>query len=338
MKRLDFLATERQYIDHVMPLWLKLPKDIKGNFYTSPLQLEYAQSFYSGVKLKKARPVKPNLTLVASYGDLILSRHNRSRNILIQHGVGQSFNEDESGSYIGAEDRRNVVAEIIPGDHQAIKHINTHPAIEAIVTGCPKLDQYHINRDERNKKIDKKTIAISFHWDCQVCPEAGSAFYHYSVALPELIKNLKADGYHVLGHGHPRDWEMLKKFWSDNGAEPVKNFDEVMERAWLYVNDCSSTLFEWISLGRPVTVLNSPEFRRDVDHGMRFWEFADMGVQCDNKRQLEEAVRESLEDTKELKNRRKEITKKVYKYHNGESTEKTVEALIKLNDQWGYDY
>ena len=58
----------------------------------------------------------------------------------------------------------------------------------------------------------------------------------------------------------------------------MRDFDEVMERSTLYICDNSSTLYEFASTGRPVVVLNAPWFRRDIEHGLRFWEHADVGV------------------------------------------------------------
>src|SRR4030066_73497 len=67
-----------------------------------------------------------------------------------------------------------------------------------------------------------------------------------------------------------------------------------MRMADLYVNDCSSTYIEFCVTGKPVIILNAPEFRRNVHLGIRFWEYTDVGPQVESGEELLSVISEQL--------------------------------------------
>ena len=97
----------------------------------------------------------------------------------------------------------------------------------------------------------------------------------------------------------------------------MPDFADVCRRADVYITDNSSTLFEFAATGRPVVVLNAPEFRRNVNHGLRFWEAATVGVQVDHPRDLVAAVASALEDPEPSQNAREAALAIVYTYRSG---------------------
>ena len=101
------------------------------------------------------------------------------------------------------------------------------------------------------------------------------------------------------------------------GIEAVRDFRDVCRRADVYVCDNSSTLFAFAATGRPVVVLNPPWYDRRVDHGLRFWDAADVGVQCNDPRELGPAINEALHDTPGQKRRREAALELVYAYRTG---------------------
>lgn len=159
---------------------------------------------------------------------------------------------------------------------------------------------------------DGPVVAISWHWDCYLVPETVSAFQHYRFVLPDL-KN----AVNLIGHGHPRAQPTLARRYRRLGIELVPDFRDVCRRADLYITDNSSSLFEFAATGRPVVVLNQPMYRKDVHHGLRFWDAANVGVQVNHPGELVEAVNLALEDAPAQRKARKEALDLVYAYRSG---------------------
>lgn len=305
---IDALATERHYADHLWPVFDALPDGLRGEWHTERERLD-------------AGP----LTLVCSYSDLKRARAHGRHVVLAEHGAGQSYLGSNYGSHIGAPDRQNVAAVLVPGEDAAARHIAAHPEIPAYVVGCPKLDRWHAR--PRCVRRDPPTVAVSFHWNSPVAPEAHGAFDHFRPGLAELAQHFK-----VLGHGHPRIIERLAPHYEKRGIEVVRDFDEILERADIYACDNSSTIFEFASLGRPVVVLNAPWYRRDVEHGMRFWEHATVGMQCDRASRLWQCVMAAVvdEDFPDASQRRRAAVDAVYCATDGHATERAVDALTEI--------
>jgi UDP-N-acetylglucosamine:LPS N-acetylglucosamine transferase len=113
------------------------------------------------------------------------------------------------------------------------------------------------------------------------------------------------------------------------GIEPVRSFDDVIERANVYITDGSSTLYEFAAVGGPVVTLNPPFYRRDVHHGLRWWAHADVGVQCNEVELLNECVREAICDKEPQQRARKAAIQDVYP-NLGTATDRAIEFLKDL--------
>lgn len=272
---MDFFASAQHYADHLEPLWSDCP--IRGTFHRQP-------------------PGPGGPIVVASYKDLRTARRAGRPVVLAEHGTGQSYLGTTNGSYIGAPDRAGVIAVLVPGAAQAARHLAAHPTVPAHVTGV---------RPAASPGPGDGTVAISFHWDCQVVPETRSALRWYRPALAAL-----AGAVPLIGHAHPRHMAQVARLYERLGIEPVASFHEVCERADIYAVDNSSTLYEFAALDRPVVVLNAPWYRRDVHHGMRFWDHADIGVQVDDPAGLVGAVLSS--DVDPCAARRRAVVNEVY--------------------------
>lgn len=266
------------------------------------------------------------LTVVASYRDLKLARSHGRRVIISEHGAGQSYEGVESGSYIGAIDRAGCVAAIVPGKSQAKKHEDTHPTIKAYPVGVPKLDARHA--DPRPGK--KGRVAVSFHWECKVCPETRSALRHFRSSLKDLAKE-----FDLVGHSHPRMARQAQAIYLKLGIPFIADFEELMDEAELYACDNSSTIFEWASLDRPVVLLNAPWYRREVEHGLRFWSHSDVGLQVDNPAELNRTVKLALQDPAEVAKRRRELISDIYLKTDGRAAERAAAAIAEIQENWG---
>jgi hypothetical protein len=178
------------------------------------------------------------------------------------------------------------------------------------------------------------TVAISFHWparlrdkDGRVVPEASWAFPHYQEALRSLRLSLKDSGVHLIGHGHPRVWAPLRQAYHEAGIEAVEDFSEVVRRASVYCVDNSSTGFEAIACGLGIVWLNSPTYRRNVNHGLRFWGATQGLPAVDEPEQLHDQIMLALSDDPEHRKRRAELASEVYTYLDGHSSERAVSAI-----------
>lgn len=323
-RRVDFCAREPHFADHLIPTYRALPDNVRGHFFTGSDPGAAARARKAGISPDAKPPTGASrLTVVASYRDLKIARSMGRPVVYCEHGAGQGYLGVKSGSYIGAEDRDGAVAVLVPGEHAKARQLAAHPDLPVYVVGCPKLDAAH--RRPPLPATDKPTIAVSFHWDCLLAPETRSAFRPYRKALPGLARHFK-----VIGHAHPRMWARVEPVYRSMKIERVRDFDEVLRRAHLYVVDNSSTLFEFASLDRPVVLLNAPYYRKNVEHGMRFWEFADIGPQVHRRMDLIPGVIEALEDPPEFAQRRQEVARAIYGEPDGKAAERAAAALMEI--------
>lgn len=307
-----YYAREPHFIDHLLPIW----KITGGDFYCGIDVMPYAESL--GLKPILGKPGE-GLAVVAGFGDL--RRVPYLDAVLVEHGAGQTYSSDH-GSYAGGHGRDNVVLFIVPNRTVAERNRAVYPQARHAVVGCPKLDPWHPPK----KTPTVGTVAISFHWNARVAPEALSAWNHYRGCLKALKKNFD----NILGHAHPRMMPTMKRRYEEVGIEVVKDFSEVLDRASVYVTDNSSTLYEFASLDRPVVVLNAPWYRPEVDHGLRFWEFADVGVQVEGPWALNKAIELALADPPAIAKRRREIVPQVYEFVDGKAAERAAQAILNL--------
>jgi hypothetical protein len=324
---IDFLARESHFADHLIPTWHELPRRLRGTFYVHPEMLEQLSAASIEAVAVEEAPESGPLTLVASYRDLKLARGLSRLVVYSEHGAGQSYVGVNSGSYIGACDRAGVVATLVPGQMAADCHRRAHPTIPAYPVGCPKLDVHH--RAPFRRRGDRPVVAISFHWQCRVCKETRGAHSHYRSALPAL-----AERYEMIGHGHPRLLRQISRHYKRAGIEVVEDFAEVIARADVYCIDNSSTMYEWASLDRPVVVLNAPWYRRDVEHGLRFWSHADVGPQAWSPGGLPAAIDEAIADPPEIARRRRDIVSDVYLACDGKAAKRAAAVLADLHKEW----
>lgn len=310
---IDAIASEAHFADHILPVWLALPAEVRGSFYVPA-----ARDGIPGMVVGRA-PEANRPTLTASVGDLRRARSRRRPAAIMEHGCGQSFGGDPRSatqpSYAGGIGR-DAELFLHPGEHPAGRDRARYPKARVEVVGCPKLDTL-----PRKDRDGEPVVCVSFHWNCRVSPEtmtAEDAFRSQIVAL--------ARRYTVIGHGHPRILRRLSLWYARMGIETVRTFDEVCARADVYVNDASSTLFEFASTGRPVVVLNPKRYRRTVDHGLRFWEASTVGVNVDEGDDLAAAVELALEDPPEQRAERERCLDIVYRYRDG-AAQRAADAL-----------
>jgi hypothetical protein len=338
---MDAFAFEPQFLDHIAPVWRALPASLRGRFIVSERLAERAagrgieyelvdvDAYRASSPPPKARPAMDGpRAFCASIGDIKVARRLGYRRFaFIEHGAAQSYTGQEGPmgrhpSYTGGVDRDDVELFMVPHERAAELWRQAYPAARVEVVGSPRLAD--LPARQLSPMDQAATVAISFHWDAHVTPESGSAIGHYLDFLPELARR-----FHVIGHAHPKgDWpERMERHYRRAGIEFVADFDDVCRRADVYVCDNSSTIFEFASTGRPVVVLNAPWYRRNVDHGLRFWEAADVGVQVDGPEQLVAGIERALADGPEQQASREAALELVYA-HRGRIASELAAAAI----------
>jgi hypothetical protein len=324
---LDALAYEPQFLDHLAPVWAALPE--RGRFLVPPELLGRATAAgiaAEALRVDMHRPAAGDparRALVASYGDIKKGRRlGYGAFAFLEHGIGQSYNGDHHSrhhpSYAGGMDRADCELFLVPNETAAAAWRVAYPRATVAIVGSPRLDAL-----PRREPGPGPVVAVSFHVSFSFSPETKSAYGHYRLTLPEL-----AQRYQVIGHSHPRWADTMVREYRRLGIEFVPDFAAVCRRADVYVCDNSSTLYEFASTGRPVVVLNAPGYRRDVDHGLRFWEAADVGVQVDEPGALIAGINEALADPVERKVARETALAVVY----GLRTNGAAAAATAIND------
>jgi hypothetical protein len=252
--------------------------------------------------------------LTASIGDLrAMRRLGRNRVALMEHGAGQSYGGDRASasapSYAGGAHRE---AELFlhPNAHAAGRDRKAYPKARVEIVGSPFLDT--MPRRLERRATDAPVVAITWHFDANVCAESGPAWPHFRAAALALREH-----YTVLGTAHPRILASVAPWYRRAGIEIVPAFDDVARRADLLVFDNTSVGFAFAASGRPVVVLNSPRYRRKIQHGLRFWDAAGVGIGVDRALDLRAAVAAALEDGPDLRAGREAALDLVYTYRTG---------------------
>ena len=323
----DFAAHTVAYVEHLAPIYRALPEEARGRFFVSSWARDRALDEgipEADLEVDDSDRLPPGAeTVVASYRDLTRARGRLV--ILAEHGAGQSYSNRHS-SYVGGVGREDVKLFVVPSEQAAARNRKRYPKTPNAVVGSPRVDRLL----ELEREPGPPTVAISFHWRCTVTPEAGTALDHYRPILGELRAGLEAAGVRLIGHAHPGIAGELEPIYLEEGIEFVPAFVDVVRRADLYAVDNSSTLFEFAALDRPVVVLNSPRFRRNVRHGLRFWTEADVGLQVDDPGELLAAILKALDDPPELAGSRRAAVGRAYAVTDGSSAARAAEAIVTL--------
>ena len=323
MRRVNFLAAERHFVDHLSSVWKAFPENERGVFYVrSNDAWNEAIRHRLSPKLWNERVSGGSIFVVASLGDLNAAWKAGARTILMEHGAGQTYNTTHA-SYAGGEHPAREACELflVPGVTPATKLREHHPDTPVVEIGCPKLDRYHNVERPAN---EKPLVVLSFHWDCRVVQETRWAWPHYRNHIPKLVKRPEYD---LVGHAHPRAMPRLRDWYEKLGIPVVEDFDQVLRRADCYIVDNSSSLFEAAAVGIPVVVLNSPFYRKNMNHGLRFWDVANIGPQVDNQNRLHHAIMETMNPTLEQQAETERCLDVVYSFREGDSSRRAYEAI-----------
>jgi hypothetical protein len=320
---IDLVAGERQFLDHLAPVWQALPDRARGRFTVPETLTDHATSL--DLQTVTALDDDDRPTLVASVGDLKRAHDaGRTHVALIEHGIGMSYGGDPGwahrSSYPGGRGR-DADLFLHPNETSAARDRTAYPEVRVEVVGCPKLDTLPAREPGPGP-----VVAVAFHWDGAI-PELRWAWPRFRHAVVRL-----AARYTVIGHGHPRAMADLAPWYRRAGIEVVPDFRDVCRRADLLVFDNSSVGFEFAATGRPVVVLEPYHYRRGVQHGLRFWD-AIPGLVCQDRAGVPDAVslamvvERALEDPPEAQKARERSLELVYAHRSG-AAERAAAVLL----------
>lgn len=305
---IDLLASADHYRDHLRPVWQAIPPELRGDI----------------LEPDDLRTARDRITIVSSSIDLRLAGRAKRKVVLLEHGTGQSYSSRHA-SYVGGQAREKVALYLAPSERVADRHRRYYRS-PAVVIGSPRVDELRA----RALTPDPSVVAISFHWRGPG-PEAGTALDHYAAGLADARLELERVGLELIGHAHPRILEEIRPIYAAAGLELVDSFDDVIARAGTYVVDNSSTLFEFAALDRPVVVLNSPAYRRDVEHGLRFWSEADIGLNVEEPDELASSISYASHDPDHLARSRRAAVARAYSVLDGRAADRAAEAIVNLS-------
>lgn len=308
MERLTAYATRPQYRRHLAPIVDELSS--RGH------RISWARNV--------ARLPRGGLVLVASAADA--ERVARDL-VYVEHGAGQTYLDGPHKGYAGSPKLERVRLFLAPNERVEWAWRAAYPQAAVRTVGSAVLDRHLTDRagnvGMRTSHSDV-TIAVTCHWSCGVCPETMPALPHYLDAVDYLARD-----HHVLGHAHPRIARRMAEVWREIGIRYVADPDEILERASVLVADNTSLMYEAAAIGTPVVALNAPSYRRDVEHGLRFWSHVP-GQQVDHPHELRPAVERALRDPRDLQRLRRRAAKYAYAALDGHAAERAADAIEEL--------
>lgn len=312
--KVDFIATREHYVDHLLPLWRELAPEERGCFFVPP-EL-YPRLVAQGVPVNGE--LQRDVVVAASWPDIRGARAQMK--VLMEHGVGQTYHESNfNPHYAGAPGRGSVDLFLAPNQRVLDLNKKATPLSMHELVGSPRMDRWFTTPG-----APKDCVAISFHWRCRLVNECQSAFDHFKPAILPLSKSVR-----LVGHSHPTLWNEASGWYHRNGINHLRHFESIINLCSVYICDNSSTIYEFAALDRPVVVLNSPAYRRNLNHGLRFWEYADVGIQCNDPIDLVRCVDKAREDPPEVAERRREITEALFPVRDGTASARAAEAIRK---------
>ena len=266
-RRIHALASLPHYRRHVEAVWARLDSEVQG-------EVRWGQT------ASTRNLPKGDVVLVGGFYDI--ERVPEHSIVYVEHGAGQSYRGDISTAghpaYHGSQHDERVIGYVCP--NQRVADSWDKPAVAA---GCPALDGHDAYRSIAGAM--ERHAVITFHWDCRrVCAEARSARDHYIEDLHSMVGHLRAHGFDVIGHAHPRDVRAAE-IWRNLQVPFEPDPDVILAKADLLVADNTSLQYEAAKLGIPQYVLNAPWYRRYINHGLRFWDQVP-GEQIEDVRQF----------------------------------------------------
>jgi glycosyltransferase involved in cell wall biosynthesis len=353
--KVDAFSSLSHYSAHIRPVWEALPPSLRGQWWT-PANLPRSDRLTIVASYRDAQAIGRPYVLVEHGAGSVYVGHERNGSYPGGEGHDRCVlflcpSQRVAGLW---RERYPDTPAVVCGCPRLDKHsegpgrrvelpggpIRSHefglPGLHNVGTSAvPATLASHVlvargtpNESDSGKKSEKSlpTVAVTFHADLAVCPETRSAWRYYDPHLPRLVADPR---FRVVGHGHPRLWPTLRHRWSELGVDQWPDVDQVLSEVDLLVVDNSSVAFEFAAIGKPVVLLNLPSYRRDVEHGGRFWT-SPPGIQCDHPSELADTICRALADPPAHRAIRARAVEWAYSAVDGHASERAAAAIMEV--------
>lgn len=278
------------------------------------------------------RALVDDIVLTASWVD---AHEWRDRVVVyVEHGAGQTYDTPItrlSKGYPGGDELGHVELFLCPSERVADLWRARYVA-RAEVVGCPALDG--LSSAERGPRREggrtgtnpspRPVVAFTCHWRM-----GGDELPEGMPALPLYLEAIAGLDVDVLGHSHPRIRSQMQREFEQLGIRFEPDPDVVLSSIDLLVADNTSLMYEAAALDVPVLALNAPFYRRDVEHGLRFWQYVP-GLQCDEPAHLASSIDVALRDGPVLKRLRARAARAAYDLLDGRAAARAADAILTL--------
>lgn len=284
---IDAAAQMGHYAAHILPVWRALPPELRGDIYAP----NTIPGLPGALSLSKAGKDPDRLTIVAGHPDL--SRMRSRTGVMLEHGAGQSYGASRESArhpaHPGGDRRDKARLFLMPNEQSAARDRARYPDARVEVIGSPRLAE--LQQLPLAPVGAKPVVAFAWHWGASLTKESGGAWSHWIKAVQTLVES---DRYEVIGTAHPRVWNAMERQYRRMGIEPVQRTEDIITRANVVCFDNTSFGFEAAGVGLPVVVLDAPWWRQSVNHGGRFWDWADVGPRILLPEALPNAIESAL--------------------------------------------
>lgn len=330
--RVVFIASEGHYLRHLTPTARQIHPDCLGvtlvPLALAPLALLEGHLTLSWAKdvsqaqygLQRGVDPSQSLAMVVSLADQVTAEKLGFSVVRGEHGIGQTYDSPQrSSSYAGSAMHARLYAYLAPGIHPYLQHRANCPGVVGYRVGSPFLDRFPVLKE---KQTD--IVGFVFHWDNQAQAETRSTWAYWVDPILDLLNK----GVVVRLHCHPREAANFRaKFLIPHHMEHlwVETMAELHREADVICGDNTSALYFMAASGHPVVMLNHPTYRREIEHGLRFWECSDVGIPCDKKWDLEASIeRASAREDVDLEFREEALRYTFFRFRGAS----VVEALL----------
>lgn len=276
------------------------------------------------------------------------------RCVYVEHGAGQTYLDGSQGDgrgYAGGAGLEHVVLFLAPGEPVATRWRARYPQAVVETVGCAALDQhlresvaaarYNVGAED-GPAVDGgcalhglrtggvPVVAVTEHWRCGTVPETMPAMPLFDRAIKKLVTSFQ-----VVGHAHPRGARRTIERWRRLGITTIERDPDALlcalrtAQSAVLVADNTSLMYEAAALDIPVLAVNGPDYRRGVEHGLRFWSHVP-GIQCDSVGTFIPAVMAALDDPPEARALRAHASAHVYAHRSGDSAARAADAIERV--------